>query len=108
MKRTKHTPVQIVRKQREADRLMAENIPLAEVMRHLEIAQDTYQRWHSQYGAIRLNDATPLKMFEQENACFKRFFVEEGLDDDMLRMAADLLIKQISQNTAYFPFWPSL
>ena len=68
MKRTRHTPVQIVRKLREADRLLAESIPLAEVMRHLEIAQDTYQRWHSQYGAIRLNDAARLKMLEQENA----------------------------------------
>ena len=30
MKRTRHTPEQIVRKLREADRLMAESIPLAE------------------------------------------------------------------------------
>ena len=33
MKRTRHTPEQIVRKLREADRLLAENTPLAEVMR---------------------------------------------------------------------------
>ena len=33
MKRTRHTPEQIVRKLREADRLLAESIPLAEVMR---------------------------------------------------------------------------
>ena len=32
MKRTRHTPEQIVRKLREADRLLAENTPLAEVM----------------------------------------------------------------------------
>ena len=32
MKRTRHTPEQILRKLREADRLLAENIPLAEVM----------------------------------------------------------------------------
>ena len=38
MKRTRHTPEQIVRKMRESDRLLAENIPLAEVMRHLEIS----------------------------------------------------------------------
>ena len=51
MKRTRHTPEQIVRKLREADRLLAESIPLAEVMRHLEISHQTYQRWRSQYGA---------------------------------------------------------
>ena len=38
MKRTRHTPEQIVRKLCEADRLLAESIPLAEVMRHLEIS----------------------------------------------------------------------
>lgn len=36
MKRTRPTPEQIVRKLREADQLLADNIPLAEVMRHLE------------------------------------------------------------------------
>jgi hypothetical protein len=38
MKRTKHTPEQIVRKLREADRLLAENTPLAEVVRALGIS----------------------------------------------------------------------
>ena len=52
MKRTRHTPEQIVRKLREADRLLAESIPLAEVMRHLEIPHQTYQRWRGQYGAM--------------------------------------------------------
>jgi hypothetical protein len=32
MKRTRHTPEEIVRKLRKADRLWAESIPLAEVM----------------------------------------------------------------------------
>ena len=38
MKRSRHTPEQIVRKLCEADRLLVESIPLAEVMRHLEIS----------------------------------------------------------------------
>ena len=42
MKRTRHTPEQIVRKLREANRVLAESIPLAEVMRHLEISHQTY------------------------------------------------------------------
>ena len=43
MKRTRHTPEEIVRKRREADWLLAENIPLAEVMWDLEISHQTYQ-----------------------------------------------------------------
>jgi len=30
-------------------------------MRHLEISQQTYQRWRSQYGALRPDDLTRLK-----------------------------------------------
>jgi len=71
MKRTRHTPEQIVRKLREADRLLAENIPLAEVMRHLENSHQTYQRWRSQYGAMRPDDVARLKTLEQENARWK-------------------------------------
>ena len=44
MKRTRHTPEQIVRKLREADRLLAENTPLAEVMRSLGVSHQ-FDRW---------------------------------------------------------------
>ena len=90
MKRTRHTPEQIVRKLREADRLLAESIPLAEVMRHLEISHQTYQRWRSQYGAMRPDDVARLKTLEQENARLKRLLAEKELDNDMLRMVAVL------------------
>ena len=48
MKRTRHTPEQIVRKPLEVDRLMAETFPLTKVMRHLEISRQMYQRWRIQ------------------------------------------------------------
>ena len=88
MKRTRHTPEQIVRKLREADRLLAENTPLAEVMRHLEISHQTYQRWRIQYGSMRPDDVARLKTLEQENAQLKRLLAEKELDNDMLRMVA--------------------
>ena len=56
MKRTRHTPERIICKLREADRLLAESIQLAEVMRYLEISHQTYPRWPSQYGASRPDD----------------------------------------------------
>ena len=42
MKRRHHTPEQIVRKLREADRLLGEGKPLVEVCRHLEVTEATY------------------------------------------------------------------
>ena len=84
--RTRHTPEQIVRKLREADRLLAESIPLAEVMCNLEISHQAYQRWRSQYGAMRPYDVARLKTLQQENARLKRLLAEKELDNDMLRM----------------------
>ncbi len=45
-----HTPEQIVRKLREADKLLAEGADVAEVCRHLEISAPTYQRWRTSSG----------------------------------------------------------
>ena len=88
MKRTRHTPEQIVRKLRGADRLMAENIPLAEMMRHLKILHQTYQVWRSRYRTMRPDDVARLKTLEQENARLKRLLAEKDLDNDMLGMVA--------------------
>jgi transposase-like protein len=50
MKRHRHTPEQIVRKLREGERLLNEGKDLTEVVRHLGIAESTWNRWRSQYG----------------------------------------------------------
>ena len=44
MARRRHTPEQIIRKLREADRLLAERSELADVARHLEVSEQTYHR----------------------------------------------------------------
>ena len=51
MKRHRHTPEQIVRKLREGDRLLNEGKDIAEVLRHLEIAESTWSRWRPSTGA---------------------------------------------------------
>ena len=88
MKRTRHTPEQIVRKLCESDLLMAENISFAEMMRALEISHQAYQPWRSRYGTIQPNDVARLKTLEQENAPLKRLLAEKDLDNDMVKMVA--------------------
>ena len=61
-----------MRKLREADRLLAEGAELQDVCRHLEISIQTYQRWRSQYKAMRPEDVVRLKQLEKENARLKR------------------------------------
>ena len=72
MKRRRHTPEQIVRKLREADRLLAEGADVALVCRPLEVSVQTYQRWRVQYKAMRPEDVARLKKLEKENARLKR------------------------------------
>ncbi len=88
MKGRRHTPEQIVRKLREADRLLAEGVDLQDVCRQLEISIQTYQRWRSQYKAMRPEDVVRLKQLEKENARLKRLLAEKELDNDMLREVA--------------------
>jgi hypothetical protein len=88
VKGRRHTPEQIVRKLREADRLLAEGGDLQDVCRHLEISVQTYQRWRSQYKAMRPEDVVRLKQLEKENARLKRLLAERELDVDMLREVA--------------------
>ena len=85
MKGRRHSPEQIVRKLREADRLLAEGTDLQDVCRHLEVSIQTYRRWRVQYKAMRPEDVVRLKQLEKENARLKRMLAEQALDIDMLR-----------------------
>ncbi len=61
MKRRRHTPEQAVRKIREGERLLNEGQDLAEVLRHLEVTESTFNRWRAQYGGMKADEAKRLK-----------------------------------------------
>ncbi len=88
MKRRKHTPDQIVRKLREADRLLAEGKQVPEVSKHLEISEQTYHRWRKQYGGLKADDAKHLKELRNENTRLKRIVADKELEIDALREVA--------------------
>jgi putative transposase len=88
MKRRRHTPEQIIRKLREADRLLAEGREVPEVAKQLEVSESTYHRWRAQYGGLRADDAKRLKELAAENARLKRLLAEAELEKDALRELA--------------------
>lgn len=57
MARRRHTPEQVVRKLREADKLLNEGKDVTEVAPHLEVSEPTYHRWRAQYGGMKADDA---------------------------------------------------
>lgn len=85
MKQRRHTPDQIIRKLREADRLLGAGQDVAMVARHLEISEVTYHRWRAQYGGMKANDAKRLKELEKENQRLKKIVADQALDVDMLK-----------------------
>jgi putative transposase len=85
MKRHRHTPEQIVRKLREGDRLLNEGKDLAEVLRHLEVSESSWNRWRNQYGGMKANEAKRLRELESENARLKKLLAEAELDKSMLK-----------------------
>jgi transposase-like protein len=88
MARRRHTPDQIVRKLREADRLVGEGADVAAVARHLEVSEATYHRWRNQYGGLKADDAKRLKQLEGENRRLKKIVADKELEIDALREIA--------------------
>jgi putative transposase len=89
MKQRRYTPEQVIRKLAEGDKLLAEGKTIEEVSRHLEISEQTWHRWHNQYGGMKADDAKRLKELEKENARLKKLLAEAELDKSMLKELAE-------------------
>ena len=61
MKRTRHTPEQVIRKLRDAERMLAEGKEVSEVCRALEISVQTFHRWQKQYQGMRREEVVVLR-----------------------------------------------
>ncbi len=85
MARRRHTPEQIVRKLREADRLLGEGASVADVARRLEVSEATFRRWRNQCGGLKAVDVKRLKALEAENARLERVVADKELEIDALR-----------------------
>ncbi len=80
VKAKRHTPAQVIRKLREAERMLGEGKTTAEVAKALEISENTLHRWRNQYGGLKASDAKRLKELEKENAQLKRLVADKELE----------------------------
>ena len=88
MKRRRHTTEQVVRKLREADRMLAEQKTVAEIAKELGVSENTYHRWRNQYGGMKADDVKRLKELERENARLKRIVADQVLENQALKEVA--------------------
>jgi putative transposase len=84
-RRRRHSPEQVVRKLRDADALLNAGKDLASVLQSLEVSESTYQRWRSQYGGMKAEEAKRLKELEDENRRLKQLVANQALDIQMLK-----------------------
>ncbi len=89
MKKRRHTPEQIIKKLREADRFLAEGKTISEVAKYLEISEQRFHRWRNQYGGMKANDAKEFKALRKENQQLKRIVADQQLEN--------LALKEISR-----------
>ena len=88
MKRRRHTPEQVIRKLREAERMVAEGKTTAEVAKALEVSENTLHRWRNQFGGMKADDVKRLKALERENGTLKRIVADKELENVALREVA--------------------
>ncbi len=85
MGRKRHTAEQVIVKLREAEVELAKGQPLLDVVRTLEISEQTYYRWRKEYGGLRVEQAKRLKELEKENARLKKLVADQALDNAILK-----------------------
>ena len=88
MKRTRHTPEQIVRKLREADAELAKGTAVPEICKALGVSEQTSYRWRNQFGGLKADDAKRLKDLERENSTLKRLLADAELEKAALKEIA--------------------
>ncbi len=85
----RHTPEQVINKLREAEIGIAQGCTVAEASRQIGVTEQTFYRWRSEYGGLRIDQARRLKQLESENTRLKRAIADLTLDNQILKEASE-------------------
>ena len=88
-KRRRHSPEQIIRKLREAERLKSDGKTVGAICQHLEISEQTFHRWRNAYGGMTDSEIRRLKALEEENRRLKKLVADQALDMQILKEVAE-------------------
>lgn len=59
------------------------------MLRQLAVSEATFNRWRSQYGGMKADEAKRLKTLEVDSQRLKKLVAEQALDIDMLKGLAE-------------------
>ena len=83
MRKTRHSEEQIIGILKEA----AAGVKVADLIRKHGISEQTFYRWKSKYGGLEINEATRLRLLEDENRRLKQMVADLSLDNQALKSA---------------------
>jgi putative transposase len=84
MKRKHFSVEQIVAVLKQAELGM----PVADILRHVGISEQTFYRWKRQYAGVQSDQVRELKQLQDENARLKKLVAELSLDKAILQDVA--------------------
>ena len=84
MPKRKHTAEEIINKLREAEVIIASGSTVVEAVRRIGVSEQSFYRWRTEYGGLRVDQARRLKQLETENGRLKRAVAELTLDNQIL------------------------
>jgi putative transposase len=87
MSRKRYKPEQIIGMLRQTEVELARGKRIGEVCRSLGISEQSYYRWRSEYGGLKLDQARRMKDLEKENGRLKKAVAELTLDKQILKEA---------------------
>ena len=89
MPNRKHSAEEIINKLREAEVIIASGSTVVEAARRIGVSEQTFYRWRTEYGGLRVDQARGLKHLETENVRLKRAVAELTLDNQILKEAVE-------------------
>jgi transposase-like protein len=88
MARKHHKPEEIVAKLRQVEVLLAQGKTATEAVRTIGVTEQSYYRWRSEYGGLKLDQVKRLKLLEQENGRLRKAVADLTLEKLVLKEAA--------------------
>ncbi len=87
-RKNRHTAEEIVNKLRQADVELSKGATIAQACKSIGVTDQTYYRWRSEYGGLKVSPAKRLKDLERENGRLKKLVADLSLDKAMLQEVA--------------------
>ena len=81
-------PEEIITKLRQVEVLMGQGMARLDAIRQIGVVEQTYYRWHKQYGGMGVDQLKELKRLQKENDQLRKAVSDLTLDKLILKEAA--------------------